>query len=322
MRIENKITNNFVKLTIALFAIVLVFGIFSSGALGQPVPPDPTCGIREVFQHINNLEKVCEGQESELINTYFTYDLSCEAFEESKTTGIGGITGHTLDDLIGILNDDGDNDNNINIIDTNKLKAYVACKKQEIASRDPDIGNNCYVVFNSNVVNSNVEIIDIEGVNCESVDAFLTTKCEASSSNTREGVLIVNSDNTNVCKVKLGNWENNIRSTCATASPGSERECRLARSVRRAIPPGDTEITSPIESTDVQEAIDKIIKWLTIFSAPILVLMTLIGAGLYMFSGGDANKRKGAISFIKYAIIGFVVLLLAYIIESIIKFLF
>ncbi|MCK9393737.1 MAG: pilin [Candidatus Paceibacterota bacterium] len=61
----------------------------------------------------------------------------------------------------------------------------------------------------------------------------------------------------------------------------------------------------------VQDVIEKLVNILFSWVAPLCVLMIIIGGIFYMTAGSDTGRTKSAFDFIKYALIGLVVVLAA-----------
>jgi len=80
----------------------------------------------------------------------------------------------------------------------------------------------------------------------------------------------------------------------------------------------NTEICNPIGSDDFEDLINGIIRWLTIFATPILVLMVVYAGFLYTTSAGSTTQTDRAKNVIKHAVIGFIIITLAYVIKAIV----
>lgn len=70
-------------------------------------------------------------------------------------------------------------------------------------------------------------------------------------------------------------------------------------------------ITNPIEYESLTELLDGIINFLLAIAAPIITIMVLYSAFLFMTSGGEKDKITKAKSTLTYVVIGVVVLLLS-----------
>lgn len=82
------------------------------------------------------------------------------------------------------------------------------------------------------------------------------------------------------------------------------------------------QICNPIGSNNFKDLLNNIIRWLTIFATPVLVLMIVYAGFLYTTSGGSTTQTDKAKSVIKHAVIGFVIIGLAYVIKSIVGSIF
>ena len=109
-----------------------------------------------------------------------------------------------------------------------------------------------------------------------------------------------------------GNWHKTPKPTLSetdtsTRSENSDKKCDPA-----------TEICNPISSNDFEDLINGIIRWLTIFATPILVLMVVYAGFLYTTSAGSTTQTDRAKNVIKHAVIGFIIITLAYVIKAIV----
>lgn len=71
--------------------------------------------------------------------------------------------------------------------------------------------------------------------------------------------------------------------------------------------------------TSIPDLIDKIATQLIIYATPVVVIMVLIGGYQILFAAGDPKKFENGRNTILYAAVGFVVILLAKGVTSIIK---
>ena len=78
------------------------------------------------------------------------------------------------------------------------------------------------------------------------------------------------------------------------------------------------EICNPINSTSFTNLISRIIDWFTIIAGSVLTLMVVYAGFLYTTSAGSTDQTNRAKSVIKHAVIGFIIITLAYVIKSII----
>jgi hypothetical protein len=78
-------------------------------------------------------------------------------------------------------------------------------------------------------------------------------------------------------------------------------------------------IDNPLSCDDVGCVISKIIDGLTMLAIPLLVIMVLIGGFQILFSGGNEEKIKTGKKTLWYAVLGYIIILLANGIDLIIK---
>lgn len=75
-------------------------------------------------------------------------------------------------------------------------------------------------------------------------------------------------------------------------------------------PPGlpPTTIPNPITTDTFTDLLNRILDILLVFIGPILLILIVYSALLFMTSGGDPTRRKNAQEVLKWAIIGFVII--------------
>ena len=78
-------------------------------------------------------------------------------------------------------------------------------------------------------------------------------------------------------------------------------------------------LTNPLEFDTIESLLDKIADILFTYSIPLLVIMIIIGAFYLITAGGSPEKIKTGKKVITWAIIGFVVILIAGSIASLIR---
>ena len=78
------------------------------------------------------------------------------------------------------------------------------------------------------------------------------------------------------------------------------------------------EICNPINSTSFINLISRIIDYFTIIAGSVLTLMVVYAGFLYTTSAGSTTQTDRAKNVIKHAVIGFIIITLAYVIKSII----
>lgn len=112
-----------------------------------------------------------------------------------------------------------------------------------------------------------------------------------------------------------------IGASCSSTVPcGAEEECRCGKC--EAGCSGSICIKNPLCSNTMQELIESLINvifWLAVIIVP---LMIIIGAFCYATSGGSPDKIRTAKNIMLYAAIGFVIIMLAKAIMSVIQNIF
>ena len=75
--------------------------------------------------------------------------------------------------------------------------------------------------------------------------------------------------------------------------------------------PSSLSLQNPLGSATFEELIAKLIDWLLVVTLPIIVLLILYAGFLFMISGVSPDQRKNAVNIVKYALIGYAIMLLA-----------
>ena len=83
-----------------------------------------------------------------------------------------------------------------------------------------------------------------------------------------------------------------------------------------------TLICNPLNSGSFEEFMTSLIRTFTVFAAPILALMVALAGFQYMASGSNPGNRQKATNTLKYAAIGFMVIISAWIITFVLKGIF
>ena len=78
-------------------------------------------------------------------------------------------------------------------------------------------------------------------------------------------------------------------------------------------------LPNPLASDNFEDFITSLIRSLTVIASPILVLMIVWGGFTFVVSGGKPEKAKKGRDIIKYAIIGFAIIVFAWIIVAILR---
>jgi|GEM_PF-6241154 len=77
-------------------------------------------------------------------------------------------------------------------------------------------------------------------------------------------------------------------------------------------------LQNPLGSATFEELIAKLIDWLLVVTLPIIVLLILYAGFLFMISGVSPDQRKNAVNIVKYALIGYAIMLLAKVLVGIV----
>lgn len=81
---------------------------------------------------------------------------------------------------------------------------------------------------------------------------------------------------------------------------------------------GSISIQNPLGSSTFEGLITAIINWLLIITLPIIVILVLYAAFQFMVSGVSPDAKKNAVNIIKYAVIGYAIILLAKVLVGVI----
>lgn len=76
-------------------------------------------------------------------------------------------------------------------------------------------------------------------------------------------------------------------------------------------PPGKICIPNPLKAKSFEELILNIVSFLVRIAIPIMTLMIIIGGFYFVTAGGDPQKISQGKQLIKWALIGFIIILLA-----------
>ena len=87
-------------------------------------------------------------------------------------------------------------------------------------------------------------------------------------------------------------------------------------------PPAVISLPNPLASQTFEELIEAVINWLLVITLPIVTLLIVYAAAQIMIAGANPKQREEAINIIKYALLGYGVILSSKIIVAIIQTLF
>ncbi|MBI2462726.1 MAG: hypothetical protein HYV65_00570 [Candidatus Spechtbacteria bacterium] len=87
-----------------------------------------------------------------------------------------------------------------------------------------------------------------------------------------------------------------------------------------AADPGPIQIQNPIDSDTFTALLDRVLDTIIVFAGPVLLIIIVYAAFLFMISGGNATQLRTAKEVLKWALIGFTVIVLAKIIVSILRY--
>lgn len=106
---------------------------------------------------------------------------------------------------------------------------------------------------------------------------------------------------------------------CFTESEGGVGGCGFPRDGGDG---GGLRLENPLAADSFEEFIVKLINSLIIFSGPILALIVAIGGFKFVLAGANPKQKEDGMKMIKYGVIGFIIMLSAWILVAILKSLF
>lgn len=81
-------------------------------------------------------------------------------------------------------------------------------------------------------------------------------------------------------------------------------------------------LPNPLSSETLEQLIDVVINWLLVITLPIVIFLIVYAGAQILISGIAPKQREEAKNVIKYALIGYVIILLAKILVGVVKGLF
>jgi hypothetical protein len=96
----------------------------------------------------------------------------------------------------------------------------------------------------------------------------------------------------------------------------------LAQSNTGGTPSNDQNVIQlfdPLQGTSLTDLLEQILSGLTVLAIPVVSIMVMIGAYYIITSGGNPGNRQKGLDYIKWAAIGFAILLLATSVAAIVK---
>ena len=81
-------------------------------------------------------------------------------------------------------------------------------------------------------------------------------------------------------------------------------------------------LPNPLAVDNFSDLIDAVINWLLIISLPVVILLIVFAGFQYMVSGVSPDARKKAIDMVKYAVIGYAIMLLAKVLVGVVTGIF
>lgn len=81
-------------------------------------------------------------------------------------------------------------------------------------------------------------------------------------------------------------------------------------------------LPNPLTSDTFEELIDAIINWLLVITLPIIILLIVFAGFQFMVSGVSPDQQKQAINMVKYAVIGYAIILSAKVLVGVVTGLF
>lgn len=79
------------------------------------------------------------------------------------------------------------------------------------------------------------------------------------------------------------------------------------------------QLFDPLQGTSLTDLLEQILSGLTVLAIPVVSIMVMIGAYYIITSGGNPGNRQKGLDYIKWAAIGFAILLLATSVAAIVK---
>lgn len=86
--------------------------------------------------------------------------------------------------------------------------------------------------------------------------------------------------------------------------------------------PSVVSLPNPLEAENFEDLIEAVINWLLVVALPIVSLLIVYAAAQIMIAGANPKQREEAINIIKYALLGYGVILSSKVIVAIIQTLF
>lgn len=77
-------------------------------------------------------------------------------------------------------------------------------------------------------------------------------------------------------------------------------------------------LVNPLGTKSFEELIEAVLNWLLMITLPIIILLILYAAFQFMIAGVSPEQRKNAVNIVKYAIIGYAIMLLAKVLVGVI----
>lgn len=81
-------------------------------------------------------------------------------------------------------------------------------------------------------------------------------------------------------------------------------------------------LKNPLNAETFEQLLDAVINWLLILALPIVVLLIVFAGVQFMLGGVSPEQRKNSLNMIKYALLGYTVILLSRAILGIIQAIF
>ena len=89
-----------------------------------------------------------------------------------------------------------------------------------------------------------------------------------------------------------------------------------------SISPGIISLPNPLNVDNFKDLIDALINWLLIISLPVVILLVAFAGFQYMVSGVSPDAKMQAINMVKYAVIGYAIMLLAKVLVGVVTGIF
>ena len=81
-------------------------------------------------------------------------------------------------------------------------------------------------------------------------------------------------------------------------------------------------LPNPLAVDNFEDLIDAVINWLLIISLPVVILLIVFAGFQYMIAGVSPDAKMQAINMVKYAVIGYAIMLMAKVLVGVVTGIF